>query len=123
LACVEFGTIFKELKMEKQIDAVYKYLIEHGVIGVRIWNGERIYFPTPQKGAFAFIGFDAPGSTDYEYLYADCYLRVYQKAPEYTSTNWAVSQAKQIKHGLMKKLRDIELVDGDICENWQDVIL
>lgn len=91
-------------------------------IGGKVWRNAgkiRIYFGSP-KQVSAYLDYDEDLGNNFEIGNEGATLRVYSNYDRAT-TKWNVDNAKQIKHGIMKK---IAAVTGDtVCENWQDVIL
>ena len=108
--------------MNTQIEALESALKAAG-LNAKAWKGCRIYFNGYGKDIKAFIELDQPESTDFEYAYQGCALKVYTNA-ENVSGKWAINRVKPIKHELMKAIYAAG-VCGDMeapCENVDDVI-
>lgn len=113
--------------MKTHIEALTDAL-NHAGFDAKAWKNSKIYLNGYGKDISAYIDLDDPLDEDFDEdkLWDGCSLKVYSNC-ESQPGKWRVNRAKQIKHGIMQLLysegRGITAYLGDVCENWQDVIL
>lgn len=104
----------------KQIEALNEKLNKIG-FKAKIWQDRRIYINGFERTLKAYITFDNPQSEDYSNLFEGAALCVFSDCESQT-TRWNVNRSKQVKHRIMRELKDADLISVDVPENWEDVL-
>ena len=107
----------------KQIDALCEALKSYG-LEANPWKGYRIYINV-QHGTKAFFELDTPDREDFIHVLDGVVFKVFTKNDR-QPVSWCVSQSKQVKHGIMKKLENL-MREKDptvsVPEDWRDIVL
>ena len=109
----------------RQIDAMCAKLNAEG-FEAKTWKDQRIYLNGYGRDIKAYITFDDPThdlnvEDESDTLFAGCGLKVYSDCEQ--SRSWLINRAKQVKHSIMLRLNELNIIPWEVCKNWQEVIL
>ena len=108
--------------MKTQKQALTEALNDRGV-KADLWEKHgftRIYLGGFGKDIKAYIELDEPESAVTDDLWCGARLSVRSRAA--APDNWLLNREKQIRHAIMIRLSESQIVDCKVCDDWRDVI-
>lgn len=110
-----------EKQTKTHCEQLTKFLCQHNFIA-RSWLGFRVYLNGYGKDIQAYFEIDA---TDNEFLsdqpLSGTNLKVWSTCKQHP--NWLLNRCKQVKCQIMHDLKNAGIFNGEVCENWREIVL